>query len=456
MKIIFKQMKKYYLIFIVVFSSAVYPQQINEFRFLRYNDTISIDSTNQNLYYKIKQITVSQKSKVFLFFGGENRTQYQYFDNENWDEAYTDKNGFILNRALLYGDLKIGNSFRLFSQLQSSSSIRRLDPNPLEENPLDIHQLLFDVRVRNLKFRMGRQELYYGSQRLISVREGPNSRQAFDAMKIMYQRNYLSIDAFYGYYVKNSFGNFNDKIDKNTKLFGLYTSVKGVRFLNNVEVYFLNLQKSKSTFNTISGQENRNTVGSRIWGTHSNWNYDIEAAYQFGKFNKQNINAWTFSINNSFNYQINKRIQKIGFKTEYISGDKIQNDRSLETFNPLFPKGAYFGLAALIGPSNLFDMHPFLEFQLTQKLNFNIDYDMFWRASGNDAIYQPNVSVLFDSSNSTSKKIGNQLGASFDYSINKYLNFTIEGTWFNSGKFIQDVSNGRDILFTASTLTLVL
>ncbi len=212
---------------------------------------------------------------------------------------------------------------------------------------------------------------------------------------------------------------------------------------------------AKITFNTISGQESRNTVGSRIWGTHSNWNYDIEAAWQFGKFDQQNISAWTFSINNSFNYQINKRIQKIGFKTEYISGDKIQNDGSLETFNPLFPKGAYFGLAALIGPSNLIDMHPFLEFQLTQKLNFNIDYDMFWRASVNDAIYQPNVSVLFDSSNSTSKKIGNQLGASFDYSINKYLNFTIERTWFNSGKFIQDVSNGKDILFTASTLTLV-
>lgn len=449
-------MKKYCLIFIVVFNSAVYSQQVNQFAFLRYNDVISIDSTNQNFYYKIKQITISEKHNSFLFFGAENRTQYQYFENENWDESYKDDNGFILNRALLYGDLKIGNSFRFFSQLQSSSSISRSDPNPLEENPLDLHQLFFDFRVRNLNLRMGRQELYYGSQRLISVREGPNSRQAFDAVKIMYQSKRLSADAFYSYYVKNRFGNFNDKIDPDTKLFGLYTSRKGVKYFNNIEVYFFNLRKSESTFNTFSGQENRNTVGSRIWGTYKNWNYDIETAYQFGKFDRKSIHAWTFSINNSFTYMINKRLQKIGFKTEYISGDKIQNDGSIETFNPLFPRGTYFGLAALIGPSNLIDIHPFLECQLTQKLNFYVDYDMFWRASENDAIYQPNGAVLFNSSNSTAKKIGNQLGASFEYTFNKYLSFTLEGTWFNSGPFIKDVSNGKDILFTASTLTIIL
>lgn len=438
------------------FSSAVYCQQINEFKFLRYNDVISIDSTNQSFYYKIKQITLSEESKTFLFFGAENRTQYQLFKNENWDERYRDDNGFILNRALLYADLKIGTSFRFFSQLQSSTAIGRIDPNPLEENPLDLHQLFIDFKLENLNFRIGRQELYYGSQRLISVREGPNSRQAFDAVKIAYQKRNLNVDAFYSYYVKNRFGNFNDKMDSNIKFYGLYASINRMKYLNNVEIYLLNIKKTESTYNTLSGQENRKTIGSRIWGKYSNWNYDIEAAYQFGKFDNKNIRAWTFSIHNYFTYDIHKRKQKIGLKAEYISGDKNQNDNSLETFNPLFPRGAYFGLVALIGPSNLIDVHPFLEFQLTQKLNFNIDYDMFWRASLNDAVYQPNVSVLFNSSNSTSRKIGNQLGASFDYSFNKYLNLTIEGTWFQSGSFIRDVSNGKDIFFTATTLILTL
>jgi len=448
-------MKTYFLFFIVVFTTAVYPQQVNEFSFLRYDDVIAIDSTNQKMYYKIKQVALSRASGAFIFFGGENRTQYQYFDNENWDGTYRDNNGFVLNRALFHADLKLGKSFRLFSQLQSSSSISRDDPNPLEDNPLDLHQLFFDIGARNLKFRIGRQELHYGSQRLISVREGPNSRQAFDAVKIIYQGAKLSADAFYGHHVKNRFGNFNDKIDTGTKLIGLYASLKGIKYLNNIEAYFFNIRNSESTYNTVTGKENRNTAGTRIWGSHSNWNYDIETAYQFGKLGRNNIKAWTFSINNFVAYQINKRIQKLGFKTEYISGDKVKDDGSIQTFNPLFPRGAYFGLAALIGPSNLIDMHPFAEFQLTEKLNFNIDYDMFWRASRNDALYMPNVSVLFDSSTSTATKIGNQLGVSFGYNFNKYLNFTLEGTWFESGAFLRDVSNGRDMLFTASTLTLI-
>ncbi|WP_433763983.1 alginate export family protein [Flavobacterium ginsenosidimutans] len=448
-------MKKYILI-MAAFHSVLHSQQINEFKFLRYNDVISIDSTNQSLYYKAKQITISKKSQSFLFFGAENRTQYQYFENENWDENLKDNNGFLLNRTLFYGDLKVGNSFRLFSQLQSSVAISRENPNPIEENPLDLHQLFIDVNFRTIKFRIGRQELYYGSQRLISVREGPNSRQAFDAMKITFKSKRFSADAFYSYHVKNRFGNFNDKIDDETKLIGFYSLLREIKYVNNVEIYLLNLQKSESTFNTFSGSENRNTAGFRIFGNQSNWFYDIEAAYQFGRFERKNIKAWTFSVNNYYSYSIKKSIQKVGLKAEYISGDKIQTDQSLETFNPLFPRGAYFGLASLIGPSNLIDVHPFLECQLTRKLFFNMDYDVFWRASSSDAIYQPNVSILFDSSGSSSKKIGNQLGASFNYEFNKYLIFTIEGTWFKSGNFIKDVSNGKDMLFTAATLTLIL
>jgi hypothetical protein len=36
-----------------------------------------------------------------------------------------------------------------------------------------------------IAFRLGRQELNYGSCRLVSVREGPNVRQSFDGFKIM-------------------------------------------------------------------------------------------------------------------------------------------------------------------------------------------------------------------------------------------------------------------------------
>ena len=38
------------------------------------------------------------------------------------------------------------------------------------------------------------------------------------------------------------------------------------------------------------------------------------------------------------------------------SGDNDPRARTLNTFNALFPKGAYFGEIGLIGPANLLDV----------------------------------------------------------------------------------------------------
>jgi len=40
------------------------------------------------------------------------------------------------------------------------------------------------------------------------------------------------------------------------------------------------------------------------------------------------------------------------------SGDNNPNDKDLQTFNPLFPKGKYFGELSLLGPYNLINLHP--------------------------------------------------------------------------------------------------
>jgi len=45
-----------------------------------------------------------------------------------------------------------------------------------------------------IKLRIGRQELNYGSGRLVSVREGPNVRQSFDGFKIRSKFHAWSID----------------------------------------------------------------------------------------------------------------------------------------------------------------------------------------------------------------------------------------------------------------------
>ena len=47
-----------------------------------------------------------------------------------------------------------------------------------------------------IAFRAGRQELNYGSGRLVSVRQGPNVRQSFDGFKVMSKIGSWHVDGF--------------------------------------------------------------------------------------------------------------------------------------------------------------------------------------------------------------------------------------------------------------------
>ncbi|MDR7211865.1 alginate export family protein [Flavobacterium piscis] len=450
-------MKKIVFLFLVI-GNIAFAQNRLDFKTLRYDEeyaAVPLD-TNAAFFDKIKFLPIDKNSNLALSLGGELRLQYQYFKNENWGGIENDNNGFILNRALLHSDLKFREQFRLFTQLQSSTEISRIDPNAIENNPLDIHQLFFDfkfnLRKNNMLFRFGRQEMLFGSQRLVSVREAPNSRQSFDAVRITLKNNNFKSDAFYSQYVKNQNGYFDDRLNPETKLYGLYNVINKVPFIQNIDLYYFGLERADAKFDDVNGNELRHSIGTRIWSKNKNWNYDFETVYQFGSIKDKTIEAWTVSLNTNYQFNALKFKPKIGLKTEIISGDKNYDDDKLQTFNPLFPKGGYFGIAALIGPSNLIDFHPSIDFQFHKDINLSIDYDFFWRFSKNDGIYQPNTMLIYSGRNTSKKYIGKQLGMSLDYNINKWFAVRIEGTWFKAQDYLREVSPGKDILFAASTM----
>ncbi|MBO9660563.1 MAG: alginate export family protein, partial [Chitinophagaceae bacterium] len=182
--------------------------------------------------------------------------------------------------------------------------------------------------------------------------------------------------------------------------------------------------------------------------------YDFEGLYQSGHFGTKKISAWTISSNTSYNFRLLKLKTEAGLKAELISGDKKLDDGKLNSFNPLFPRGAYFGLASLIGPSNLADIHPSLSFELSQKAKWGIDYDVFWRYSKNDGIYAPNVALIYTGKNTEQRFIGQQYSTDLTYTPNQFLYFRAEFTWFKTGAYLKSVGSGKDMLFTGVTAQL--
>jgi len=392
-----------------------------------------------------------------LKVGGEVRFQYFNYRNEAWGEIPTNKDGFILSRYLLHMDADIHKNIRGFVQLQSSMASNRMDPSPVDENLLDLHQAYLDIGLtpdrQNLTFRIGRQELSYGSQRLISVREIPNNRQSFDAARLQYTHGKLHAEGFYGYYVAARKGTFNDRLlNPQSKLWGIYTVWSDLKFLKNLDFYYFGLNKLSTRYQGIQGAENRHSIGGRVWHQSPYRGYDIEAVFQFGDFAGRRIRAWTLSSNTYLRLAKLTSSPTLGLKTEWISGDRNRNDSQINTFNALYPKGAYFGLAALIGPYNLFDIHPYFSIRLGSKIEWQTDYDLFYRASKADGIYEVNGSLIYDGNPSQSAFIGGQLGTSFDYKPSQKLLLRIEFTWFDSGAFLKAAGPGKDILMFGSTV----
>jgi hypothetical protein len=431
------------------------------FKSLRYDENYSFlaKDTSVNWYHRLKFDPLNRSKSVYMSFGGEVRYQYFNFKNQDWGEAPVDKDGFVLSRFLAHADFNAGKHFRTFVQLQGSLADGQADaPSPVDQNPLDLHQAFIDYSAllnnAQLTLRVGRQELSYGSQRLVAVRELPNNRQSFDAAKLMYANKGVKLDVFYSNYVLAKSGIFDDNFNKNAKFWGAYAVFNHIPIVQNIDIYYLGLDKRSSIFDDGKGAETRHSLGARLWRNTTPFQYDIEGVYQFGSFTESDISAWTLSANVSYTIKQVQFEPQIGIKTEAISGDRNRGDGVLNTFNPLFPKGAYFGLAALIGPYNLLDAHPYVQLKLAKRLDLAIDYDIFWRMTRNDGLYAVNGRLLYPAMAGTSKQIGRQLGGELSYSVSKYLSFRQELTWFHAGDYLKQAGPGKDILMTGSTVTL--
>lgn len=457
-------MKKAVLQFIIYFCQlSTFGQEDLRFKPLRYDENYAAlkKDSAKGWYKRTKYTPVSTTGEAYLSFGGEIRYQYFYFKNEDWGDSPEDKDGYILTRYLAHADFHPMKYLRSFIQLQSSLANGKVSkPSGADENQLDLHQAFIDLllpagsKQAPLTLRVGRQELSYGSQRLVAVRDGPNNRQSFDAAKFIYSHNRFKADVFFSHYVLSQQGIFDDGFNRKTKFWGVYTVFNKIPLLQNADFYYLGLSKTAATFDDGKGKEIRHSIGTRIWKKSGNWQYDFEGLYQFGKFAAKDISAWTISSNTSYSFGSWKYKPQIGLKTELISGDKHYDDNKLNSFNPLFPRGGYFGLAAIIGPSNLADIHPSVSVDLSKHIALNFDYDAFWRYSLYDGIYAPSTALIYSGKNNGSKFIGQQYATELNYTPNMFLYFRVEFTWFKPGAFLKTASHGKDMLFTGLTAQL--
>jgi hypothetical protein len=429
------------------------------FRLMRYDEDYAyLKDSSRSLYQRIKYTPLTANKQVYVSFGGEARVEYVDFHNEDWGRLGLGHNNFLLQRYDVHADIHAGSRVRLFAQLRSAwENGRKNGPRPIDEDNLNIQNLFVDFvswqkEKQTLTLRLGRQELDYGSGRLISVREGPNLRLYFDGGKLAYASGRLSVDGFVMMADTINPGAFDNKRSKQINLWGTYAKLI-IPHAGNLDGYYLGIRRDASLFEQGIAKEVRHTIGGRYWKYGGGFIYNLEAAYQFGSFGSGKISAWTASADLGYLFEKWKGKPTINLRHDYISGDRNKSDDRLQTFNPLYPKGGYFGFSPQIGPVNLIDIHPYTTYTLPHVI-LQADAVFNWRYALQDGVYRPSGGFNLAGANSTKRYIGTAFLLSAVYSINSFTSLNTGVQYFKTGSFIQSIiAQPKDGLFLNARLT---
>jgi hypothetical protein len=399
----------------------------------------------------------------YATIGGEIRERYELLDQPGFGTGPEDKNGYFLQRYLLSSDFHLGSRVRAFTELQSGlENGRNGGPRPTDLDRLDLHQAFLDWKIysskhRSVSIRVGRQELGFGSGRLISPAEGLNTRRSLEGARLTIKIGSVVWNATTLRLVKSSPSVFDDTADHTQTEWGTgMTAPHPLWQKANMSLYYFGLDRKSSIYRKGVGREIRHTIGSRSFKTSGRWDFNYEGIAQWGSFLGRPIRAGALSEDTGYTLSQNRLRPRLGIRADIATGDRGPHANALGSFNPLFPAApVYSGPSGLLGPTNLIDVTPSLRLQFGKVL-LTLESSSFWRESLQDGIYSPSVAAAAPvrrGDMSQARYVATAPSATIAYQATRHLFVSTIYTHFLAGQFLKENPPGRDVNYVASWVT---
>jgi len=393
-------------------------------------------------------------SGASLSLGGSARVRTFNYAPVRFGMGGTD-DGFTLYRGQLSADLRWAMHWQAFAELGVYDQTgRKGGPGGADRSGPDLHQAYLAWNSEGHVLRAGRQEMPFGSSRVIGVRDGQNIRQSFDgvrAARLLGERG--RIDAIAVRPVQTRTGGFDDRPDHDMGLWGIYAALapsKGAPL--KLDLYWLGYQREAGRFAVGTGREYRNSLGTRMHGKANGWDWNNELIWQTGRFGSGDVRAWTVSTDNGYTFADAAWTPRLGLKADVASGDRDPNDGRLDTFNAMFPRAPYFSESSLLAPANLIDLQPELTVNPTLDTQWTLGWQFAWKHRRADGIYTtPTPLVPLAGTAGTSRWIGHQLKLQGAWQINPQWEARLDIAHFEAGAGLRQ-AGGRDVDFVSTTL----
>lgn len=397
--------------------------------------------------------------------GGQLR--YRFMDENNrLRPGGPGRSTYDLWRITPYMQLKYGDSITGYVQaIDASIFNQELPITPIDQNRSDLMAYYIDAVIGEtdtgkLHVRVGRQQLQYGSQYLVSPLPWANTFRTWDGIRLYYTSDTWDIDGFWTRPSNSGAGALFrptsfDQPDSSRNFSGIYSTYKGLANAT-LDLYWLYLEESESKNGILDGRVH--TFGSRYTSktavkdccgeTVGTWAFELEGAFQVGSNEtflgnpNQGIAAGMVHTNLGYTWNQAPWTPNVKGVFYWASGDSNPADGTNRNFNTLFPFGhAYWGILDNLNGSNLLNYSLQATVKPTDKLTFNTQLHWFAKDKAASPIFNvAGAPFPAGASTTSSTYIGSELDLIATYQISKTLQVQSGYSWFWYGSAVNNAA----------------
>ncbi len=327
---------------------------------------------------------------------------------------------YLLSRVRFDAGIKPRKGIRLFVQLQDSH-ILGLDAalRPSSRNPIDLRQAYLELsRPHAFNIRAGRQEIRFGSGRMMSPGEFSNVSRTFDILRATVIVPFWTVDVVAGSVVQIDPTRF-DRHRPGDHVFGTYlSSGKSMKHVR-VEPYFF----TKRVLN-VSGETGSTgdavvyAPGVRLVGINAaGWQWSAEGVKERGHWAADSVRGFAYMLTLGYVFRNRPGSPRVSGDYNYAAGDNNPSDGVRGGMEPFYGANQpYFSMTPLVGWRNMRDVRAGFDFAPWKRLRIAVDYRDLSLATTADGFYNgQNVRFLLNRG-ATSAHVGQAIESVATYS----------------------------------------
>jgi hypothetical protein len=342
---------------------------------------------------------------------------------------------FLLHRTRAFVNAKYSDWFRFYGEyIDAESNYENSPPRIIEVNRSDMLNLFGDFRLcdgccGDLWFRAGRQELLYGSERLISPLDWANTRRTFDGGKFYWQGEDWNVDLFYTQPVRVDPIHF-DNPDHLQDFFGAWGTYKAIKN-QTIDLFAIQYNNDRGAndleFTTLGGR----WLGSKPDG----WLWEVEGGVQFGSNSDGSGHSAGFATGGlGHKWEDHCWKPQLWAYYDWASGGNVLG--AGQGFNHLFPLShKYFGFMDLFARSNI--QSPNVQFTCQPHKDWKLLawYYYLFLDTAADTPYNVNMTPYNPGNAPASRDLGFELDLLLQYTINPRMEIWFGYSHFDAGQY---------------------